>query len=163
MLRQGREAGCARKLCRRPQRNSPPHEGRNPLPASPAPQPEQAGPEPTTEKPQEKETVAPLGVEPAPAPLAFAPPVEAVVETAPAAPSFPVERIADEVLLIARPDGSHEIQAEVESKVMADLRISVAQKGDRIEVRLLTDTPATQRALEQALPQLTQALANPAA
>lgn len=129
------------------------------LPASPAPKSsKQAGPEQAPKEPKEKESVASLGVEPAPAPLAYAPPVEAVAETAPAAAVVPIERIADEVLLIARPDGSHEIQAEVDSKVMPDLRISVVQKGDRIEVRLLTDTPATQRALEQALPQLTQAL-----
>lgn len=156
VLRQGRQPAV-------PEQSTPPQPPaarapKKPLPVSPAPEnPKQAGPEPS-EKPLEKETVAPLGVEPAPAPQAFAPPVDAVAETAPAAVVVPIERIADEVLLIARPDGSHEIQAEVDSKVMPDLRISVVQRGDRIEVRLLTDTPATQRTLEQALPQLTQAL-----
>jgi|GEM_PF-5641594 len=157
VLRQGREPAAPEQP---PAPQQPAGRGpKIPLPASPAPQnPKQAGPEQAPPKSQEKETVEPLAAEPAPAPLAYAPPVEAVAETAPAAAVVPIERIADEVLLIARPDGSHEIQAEIDSKVMPDLRISVVQKGDRIEVRLLTDTPATQRALEQALPQLTQAL-----
>ena len=85
-------------------------------------------------------------------------PVGQTAPTAAAAPVAPIERIADEVVLISRADGSREVQAEVDSKVIADLRISVTERDGRIEVKLLTDTTATQRQLEAALPQLSAAL-----
>lgn len=159
LLKQGREpAPPARPQPKQEQPKSP----KAAVPAPPKPAGEE-GPRsdaPTKPEAPEREQETPLAPLQGPEPQAqqFAPPVEAASQAAPAAQIVPVERIADEVLLIARPDGSHEIQAEVESKVMADLRISVTQRGDQIEVRLLTDTPATQRTLEQALPQLTQAL-----
>ncbi|MBI1352757.1 MAG: hypothetical protein GC160_00315 [Acidobacteria bacterium] len=104
--------------------------------------------------------------EPAPptdlAPEALAAPLrnqaEQVSAPAPAAPATPVERIADEIVMISRPDGSREIQAEVDSKVMADLRISVTERDGRLEVKLLTDTASTRRELEKAMPQLSAAL-----
>lgn len=126
----------------------------SPPPSAPKPALERPAPKPEDETHEPAETV----VEAPAQPMQFAPPVEAAAPTAAAAPVAPIERLADEVVLIARADGSTEIQAEVDSKVIADLRISVTQRGDRIEVRLLTDTPATQRMLEQAVPQLSQAL-----
>jgi hypothetical protein len=160
VLKQGREAAPPPPLAQPPAKQAAPNPPKAPLPKplqqeTPRPQGPAKAESPA---PAEQETPLAPVQGPEPQPQQFAPPVDAASEAAPAAPVVAIERIADEVLLIARPDGSHEIQAEVESKVMADLRISVTQRGDKIEVRLLTDTPATQRTLEQALPQLTQAL-----
>jgi hypothetical protein len=80
-----------------------------------------------------------------------------VEETASASSVETIQRVAEEVVVLCA-DGAQEVQIEVDSKVIEDLRISVRQKDGEVAVRLMTDSPQTMQMLQQGLPQLLAAL-----
>lgn len=69
-----------------------------------------------------------------------------------------IERVADEIAVLTRADGSQEVQIEVDSKVLQDLRISISQRDGEVSIRLMTDSQQTARLLNEGMPQLMAAL-----
>lgn len=76
-----------------------------------------------------------------------------------ASPVETVRALADEIVEIAGVDGLQQLEVEVDSKVIGDLRISVSREpGGDLEIRLMTDSSQTASLLQQNLGQLTAAL-----
>ncbi len=82
----------------------------------------------------------------------------AVEQTASAAPTQAIERVADEIAVLTHADGAQEVQLEVDSKVLQDLRISITQRNGEVSIRLMTDSQQTARLLNEGMPQLMAAL-----
>jgi flagellar hook-length control protein FliK len=85
------------------------------------------------------------------------PVIEEAAEAAAGAPIESIQRVADEVVVLCA-GGAQEVQIEVDSKVLQDLRIAVRQKDGEVSVRLMTDSSQTMQALQAGLPQLMAAL-----
>jgi flagellar hook-length control protein FliK len=82
----------------------------------------------------------------------------AVEETHAGAATGSIQRLADEIAVLTHADGAQEVQIEIDSKVMQDLRISLIQKDGEVSIRLMTDSTQTRQVLDQGLPQLIAAL-----
>lgn len=71
-----------------------------------------------------------------------------------------VQALADEITAVAGPEGMRELQVEVDSNVIDDLRISVSRDASgELTVRLMTDSVQTTKLLQDNLGQLSAALA----
>lgn len=70
-----------------------------------------------------------------------------------------VQALADEIVAVVGPEGVRELQVEVDSAVIDDLRIAVSRDDNgELAVRLMTDSAQTAKLLQDNLGQLAAAL-----
>lgn len=94
------------------------------------------------------------GANPQPAAVAGAENIEG------SAAAATVQKLADEIVAVVGPGGVGELQVEVDSSVIDDLRISVSRDDSgELRVRLMTDSTQTTKLLQANLGQLSAALA----
>src|SRR5690606_24291770 len=71
-----------------------------------------------------------------------------------------VRALADGIVAVVGPNGILQVEVEVDSKVLGDLRISVSREvGGDLSIRLMTDSNDMDALLQQNVAQLSAALA----